>query len=121
MMDILDCGHSVSPHSSITTGYGLDSEGKTYCYDCCANRERQHMRDKGKTCLYLVKNDAGSYELTDWPGQLRFKPHYVYKGRHNKARVRYDGQFTGPDGATWRFTQYGDNTQIAHCKRIKGK
>lgn len=34
--------------------------------------------------------------------------------------VRYDTWFTGPDGKQWHAVQYGDNTQIAHCRRTKG-
>jgi len=115
-VDILDCGHAPSPHSPITTGYGVTEDGKRHCYDCCAHRVRVRMIETGKGVLYL-----SGKELTDWPGKLRFPVYagYIAKGRHNMARVRYDGQFIGPDGKRWRFTQYGDNTQIAHCRRLK--
>jgi hypothetical protein len=71
----------------------------------------------GKGILYLTEKD-GRYILTDWPGKLAF-PCRVTKGRHNMARVRYDARFTGPDGKQWHSVTYGDNTQIAHCKRLK--
>jgi hypothetical protein len=40
-------------------------------------------------------------------------------GRHNIAGVRYDVWFRGPDGHVWWGVQYGDMTQICHCKRTK--
>ncbi len=115
-MDILDCGHGPSEHSSFTTGYGVAPNGKKHCYDCCATRESARMIETGRGTLY---HTGGA--LTDWPGKLRFPVSYVSRGRHNMARYRYDGRFIGPDGAMWSFTRYGDNTQIAHCRRLKSK
>lgn len=111
---VLDCGHTPSPHGNITTGYGTTRDGRRECYDCCAARERAAMIATGRATLYLT-GDA----VTDWPGKLRFPVGHVRKGRHNMARVRYDFRFSGPDGATWSGVQYGDNTQIAHCRRVK--
>ena len=45
MVNTLDCGHQPSKHGKIDTGYGQDREGKTYCYECCAERDKQEMRD----------------------------------------------------------------------------
>ena len=33
------------------------------------------------------------------------------------AGKRLDVWFYGPDGYIWHGVQYGDNTQIVHCKR----
>lgn len=116
----LDCGHAESPHSAFTRGYGTRADGTRHCYDCCAEHERQRMIESGRATLYLTStgHDAA---LIDWPGNLRFPARYGYirKGRHNIARVRYDTWFAGPDGFIWHATQYGDDTQIAHCKRTK--
>ena len=117
---ILDCGHAPSAHSSFTTGYGTDKHGKTFCYACCAENDKAQMVADGKTTLYMVKDDTGNTRITNWPNSLSFPVGHVRKGRHNIARNRYDAWFTGPDGATWHAVQYGDNTQIAHCKRVKG-
>lgn len=114
MSTLLDCGHAPSPHSDLTTGYGTDRDGKTHCYACCAETDRKAMIETGRATLYLTGK-----ELTNWPGSLRFPAGYVRKGRHNIARVRYDAWFTGPDGKPWHAVQYGDSTQIAHCKRVK--
>ena len=126
---ILTCGHVPSPHPEFTTGYGSDAERNTYCYECCAQRERQSMIETGSATLYLVKrpvpdsvrpvSEAWQWWVTDWPGTLAFQAVALHKGRHNIARVRYDFSFRGPDGFWWRGTSYGDNTQIAHCRRTK--
>ena len=72
------------------------------------------MRNHGKIALYLT--DEG---VTNWPASLVFPVRYRRIGRHNWAGKRYDVWFTGPDGKPWHGTQYGDNTQIIHCKRVK--
>lgn len=117
-MGLLECGHAESPHSEITRGYGKDDQGNRYCYDCCAARDRQAMRDDGRITLYLTGNDASGWYIVNWPASLKFKA-YVKTGRHNIARVRYDAWFNF-EGAQWHGVQYGDNTQIIHCNRTKG-
>jgi hypothetical protein len=124
MTELLDCGHVASEHGPHTTGYGTDKDDKRHCYDCCAARERASMIEHGDAVLYLTGGLPAVYqfcdgEITDWPGKLRFKCR-VKAGRHNMARVRYDAWFTGPDGKPWHGVQYGNNTQIIHCKRVKG-
>lgn len=115
---VLDCGHEPSPHSDFTTGYGEDSQGKRYCYDCCAERDKTQMRNDGRATLYLSQ-DNGNFTITNWPGSLKLSPYHVRKGRHNIAGTRYDAWFSF-DGQPWHGTQYGENTQLIHCKRIKG-
>lgn len=114
----LDCGHEPSTHSQYDTGYGTDANGKTACYECCAEHEKQAMRDIGKATLYLTGNDSKGYEVTDWPGLLRLNPYRVTHGRHNIAGTRTDAWFNF-EGKPWHCVQYGEWTQIAHCKRTK--
>ena len=111
----LDCGHEPSEHSQHTTGYGTDSTGKTFCYECAAKMEREYMIKHGETTLYLTEDGR----ITDWPGHLVFKCGNIRKGHHNIAGVRYDTWFVGPDKHIWHGVQYGDNTQLCHCKRTK--
>lgn len=136
----LECGHEPSPHSSITTGYGVDASGARHCYACCAERDKADMTRTGRATLYLSSepyrglgcvdwanladvqgpaDDRRAWKITNWPGSLTFRPHYVKRGRHNIARTRYDAWFTGPDGKPWHGVQYGDMTQVIHCRRIK--
>lgn len=117
---VLDCGHYPSDCSSFTTGYGVMPDGKKHCYDCCGEMDREFMVREGKMVLYLTDR-----EVTNWPGTLKFKCYHKREGRHNIARVRYDVWFNGPDehgnmtGAKWWGVQYGNFTQICHCRRIK--
>jgi len=121
MDKLLDCGHSESAHSSITHGYGIDKDGKKHCYACCAERDKRNMRETGRACLYLVKApeiNAQAYAITNWPNSLRFPVGRVRIGRHNMAGKRYDAWFMF-ENETWHAVTYGDNTQIAHCRRVK--
>lgn len=127
MMDMLcDCGHVPAP-SGHTPGYGQDVDGKTLCYACCADRDKAQMIADGKTILYLQDPTAragsfplGVYTVSNWYESLTFPVGRVKVGRHNIAGKRYDFWFKGPDGATWHGVNYGDNTQIAYCRRTKG-
>lgn len=125
------CGALCIPEGC-TTGYGKDREGNKHCFECCAKRERADMERTGRATLYLVSepmppapkspgtHETGAkHEVTDWPGRLRFKVWGLSKGRHKMGRVRYDFRFHGPDDFVWSGTQFGDFTQIAHCKRTK--
>ena len=114
MTETLECGHKESPHSDITRGYGTDADGKRQCYQCCADLDRAYMIEHGRIALYLTDK-----AITNWPASLSFPVLSRTTGRHNIAGVRYDVWFRGPDGATWHGVQYGDNTQICHCKRTK--
>lgn len=127
-VEILDCGHAESPHSDHTRGYSTDSNGKRSCYNCSAEIQRQFMRDDGRATLYLTKNlnfdparlsspYAPTHYIGDWPGGIKLPVWHVKKGRHNITRVRYDFRFRF-EGTEWHGVQYGDNTQLAHCKRL---
>ena len=113
----LDCGHEPSEHFEMFTGYGTDEQGKTACYACCAEKDKAQMRKDGKTVLYLSQKKEG-WEAGNWPGSLRIPIHYHKVGRHNMAGKRYDVWFTF-EGKTWHGTQYGDMTQLLHCKQVK--
>lgn len=125
--------------SSCGTGYATDGKGRRVCYPCCADVDRQYMRDNGKITLYLTCDSAHSAtnngkpftvqtlrqghgrrtlgKVTNWAGSLEFKAHTTY-GRHNMAGVRYDAWFKF-EGYEWHGVTYGDNTQLCHCKRTK--
>ena len=114
------CGKTKTHENDISTGYGVGSQGLKVCFDCCAYEDKAQMILDGKTILYLQHETGKGYgEVVNWPGTLRMKA-AVRKGSHNIARYRYDAWFLGPDGKDWHGVQYGDNTQIIHCKRLKG-
>jgi hypothetical protein len=106
-----------SPNDHICggTGYGLDKENNKVCYSCCGKQDEESMEKTGKTILYL---DTAKRTVSNWPGTLSINLSSLSKGRHNIARVRYDVSFIHK-GKRWHGVQYGDNTQICHCKRSK--
>ena len=128
-----DCGATIPPtlpgHIG-GTGYARDGEGRAVCYACCGLEDQAHIRANDRITLYLVqKADAptrargvlspGDWEVTNWPGSLRIPVSYIGRGAHNMARTRLDVNFTGPDGAQWHGVQYGNNSQVCHCRRLK--
>jgi len=126
-----ECRAAISaPNQVLTcgTGYAQTRDGKTICYACCGKRDRQTMIDTGHSRnlpLYLVTkpDSAGTpiWEVTNWPGSLRFRVSGMRKGKHNIARTRYDIWFNGPDGFEWHGVQIGEWTQIVNCRRTKTK
>lgn len=112
------------------TGYGTYDGGAKICYGCIAERDLAHMRETGKATLYLtmVAEFPGpgmvppigwpTHIVSNWPGTLKFPVRRVRKGRHNMAGVRYDFAFE-VEGSPWVGVTYGDNTQIAHCRKVK--
>lgn len=140
MNEVLDCGHEntrqLQPGQSGGTGYGVTPDGRRICYECCIERDKEAMRRYGRATLYMTRDYApdnyagGTYPqadrngrryraiVTDWTGLLRF-PAGDKRGGHNMTGVRYDVWFTF-EGQTWHGVSYGDNTQVCHCRRVKG-
>lgn len=117
----LDCGHVPSPHDEHTTGYGKDSLGKTLCYACAGERDKETMRTTGKIVLYLSADPmTGKYKVTNWPSSLVIEQVSVKEGRHNIAGTRKDIWFMF-EGAQWHGVMCGEYTQLVHCRRTKEK
>ena len=76
------------------TGYGRTPEGSIHCYDCCGD---------------------------NWPGTLSIpvvgQPNI---GRHNIAGIRRDVWFCF-EGANWHGAQYGNNSDLVRCRKLKPK
>ena len=106
----------VPPANSGGTGYGMSKTGPI-CYACCAIDDQKYMRETGKIDLYLSK-ERDTYKITNWPGTLKFEPTSYRTGKHNIAGSRVDVWFVF-DGYWWHGVQYGEWTQICHCKRTK--
>ena len=118
--------------------YGRLHDGSILCDVCCGDADREDMVRTGRGLLYLTmpaarealrvyglseefrSYSAGDAYLSNWAGTLRFglKNGVVRTGRHNLAGIRYDVWFIGPDGKEWHGTQYGDLTQVCHCRRV---
>ncbi|WP_273457023.1 hypothetical protein [Nevskia ramosa] len=93
------------------------------------------MQSDGAITLYLVcDNQANAQGLwgkqgksirshfngkvVNWPSSIEFTAD-VKVGDHNLSGRRFDAWFKGPDGFVWHGVQYGENTQILHCKRTR--
>lgn len=81
----------------------------------------------GRTCMYLTTEQAAKANnwqrstrgsLSNWPGSFKIEHLHVTTGRHNIAGRRYDLRFIF-QGKNYSGTQYGDNTQICHIRRLK--
>jgi len=59
-----DCGHD-AVRTGCGTGYGSDAAGRTFCYACCASRDRESIARGDRQFLYL-SGDGRS--VTNWPG-----------------------------------------------------
>lgn len=118
---ILNCGHTPTPHSPFTTGYGVDAQGKKSCYACCAKHERETMDATGRATMYISKDDSGAWVVTDWPGMLSYPAYGVRTSWHNIAgkNGRVDFWFRDHAGRKWHGYQIGTYNQVAHCKRLK--
>ena len=100
----------------ISTGYGVDMEGNKICFSCCGVQDAKALQDMhigDKTTMYL-----SGLTLSNWPGTFKINLNRIQKGRHNIARTRTDFWFSYK-GNKYHGTQYGENTEIAHIKRIR--
>lgn len=116
---ILDCGHAPSiDKTGFGTGYGKYPDGRTICYACCAERDRESMRKHGDATLYLVRRDTGWF-VANWPGSLEFRAYGVTTSKHGGGFgcQRTDAWFNF-DGFVWHAINRG-NMDIARCRRTK--
>jgi len=134
---VFDCGHMGRANE-----FGTTADGKTKCYACCAEEDREFMRNMGTIALYLsvpveftgfhraigrdcgsmgarVEKGSGRAHVSNWPGSLTIAC-YVKKGRHNWAGTRYDCWFEF-QGYIWHGVCLGEWSQICRCKRTKVK
>lgn len=128
------CGDPFSKYATkMTTGYGVKEDGTKICFKCCGEEDREYMRTHDRMTLYLtVRQSDGKVHVgtpglaymkhfvTNWPGTLEIPVPTPKVGLHNIAGRRYDVWFDF-EGRTWHGVQYGDNTQILHCRKLKAK
>ena len=107
----------IKEKDSITAGYGTNRQGQKMCYFCCAENDKERMRNCGQITLYLTRVDTIP-RITNWPASLIFDKITISRGRHNWGLIRYDCWFIFED-YYWHGIRYGDNTELVHCKRTK--
>lgn len=131
------CGGSFGPilnddGTPFTSGYGVMPDGRRICYACCANVDREEMDKTGRAMLYLTASKPKNlprgatysseqgWQVGNWPGSLVYPIiGFPRRGGHNIAGSRYDVWFHDHRGELWHGVQYGEETQICHCRRIK--
>jgi len=95
------CGNAFVS-TGLGTGYVV-VQSSHLCYDCCAVDDKKFMVEHGEISLYLtcVKDSPyETFEVSNWPGSLRFKVCSWSRGEHNWGS-RIDVWFRGPDGKIW--------------------
>jgi hypothetical protein len=123
----VDCNLDKPIQTDGGTGYATLQNGGTVCYACCAIRDKYTLIEKGHSenlPLYLsrksvITSNDGTWKVGNWCDTLSFPVSRITEGRHNIARTRTDVWFVGPDGYWWHGVQYGEWTQIVHCKRTR--
>lgn len=113
------CSQEIIKPNNSSTGYGVDKDNNKVCYACCAVEDKKYMVEHDKITLYLTIHDNDA-KVTNWPGSLVFDNLYYTIGRHNWGLPRYDVWFMDHADQNWHGIQIGDNTQLVHCKKLKG-
>ena len=130
---LIETREAISAAPVLKAGESLE-RSPAVCFACCAAEDRARMIETGRATLYLTilpgSSEVGMVnrkafhgwnyadgKVTNRAGSLSFACR-VKRGAHNMAGRRYDVWFTF-NGQPWHGTQYGDNTQIAHCRRVK--
>ena len=101
--------------------YGLRyrQAGAKVCYSCCGKRDSADMSATGRAVLYLTEEGPEGAVVSNWPGTLKFRVRHKRVGSHNLAGRRVDVWFTDSDGREWHGINYGHNSQLCHCRRLR--
>lgn len=117
-----NCGEEkihVNPNGYGGTGYGIDRAGNKVCYACCGKRDSADMSATGRAVLYLTEEGTEGTVVSNWPGTLKFRVRHKRVGSHNLAGRRVDVWFADSDGREWHGVNYGHNSQLCHCRRLR--
>ena len=72
-----------------------------------------------RAVLYLTEEGPEGAVVSNWPGTLKFRVRHKRVGSHNLARRRVDVWFADSDGREWHGINYGHNSQLCHCRRLR--
>jgi len=119
-------------------GVGVHQQDKRrVCYDCVAVRDKWVMDIEGRITLYLdgllsikiqgdriIKRKTKSgvkITVSNWCGSLEYPVDILRVGNGGIAKVRRDVYFQDHNGDYWWGVNYGNNSPLVYCRRLKGK
>ncbi len=120
----LDCGHPPTPQTkgSITTGRATDPDtGKTMCFLCAEEDERQRFATAERYSAYLTKQRPNV--ITTWTGAVLAKvtSYTLSPKRYTPTGGHYQTEYVraeAPDGSRWHGQGRADDDLI-HLRRSK--
>lgn len=98
-MELLDCGHPLSDHLPITTGYARTDDGRKICYACADARQTADLLARDKYHGYLSMDGK---TIDTWTGGTLVNVVSWTIG-HNLRSCRTLQAWSGQDthGQTW--------------------
>lgn len=108
------CHKHIIHESDFSTGYGADKDGNKVCFECCGKQDAERLTNLeiGQKMLLYWNGKA----ITNWPGTLNIKPTYVWVNTKTRPVTQIEFSFSGHK---YKALQYGDNTQIAHVRKLQ--
>ncbi len=107
--------------STTPTGF-IKYHNKTICFGCYTRIDIDNMRITGKGILRLHREDTLPSEPLRYTmrnlGTLRLPVNRIITKNYVKHSTRRDIWFDLYD-QIWHGVQYGDFTQLCHCRRLK--
>lgn len=130
------CGKAFADDATdFLPGYARKADtDERVCYPCAAASELADLHATGRAVLYLSGEPKyhptlstqpfawlSDVKVGNWTGLIKFNVTGYNRGLHNIAGKRTNVWFTDDKGGKWWGVSYGDNTQLIHCKRLKGR
>jgi hypothetical protein len=111
------CGGIFGKGDGSGSGYAVAPDDSLICYACMGVKDRADLEaaKPGERFTHYMEADG---TITNWPGTMKIRPHYVKRGRHNIGRTRTDAWFTF-GGKPFHAVQIGEHNQIARIRALK--
>jgi hypothetical protein len=135
------CGQVKPIQKEGGTGYaympvGIGNDEWPVCYACCGEIDAEWMDTHDRISLYLTHDETHEQDtrlrkpslpakVSNWPGTLSYPVKQMKCGKHNIAAYRIDVWFyrqrkdNPAITEVWHGVQYGECTQIVHCRKLK--
>ena len=115
------CGEKIKVTYKVGgTGYAVDNQDRTICYECCGKQDAELLRNGEKPLLYLSHTKADLWEVTNWPGSFRIPVHKIgtmklfgFGGYYKVNTVSFC--FEG----TWYTGHDGKNDQVLRYHKVR--